>query len=240
MGAAPGAAETPVTLASIGTTGIDVPGPTRTAARSCTSCHAVDAALSHPVDVRATMNVSDALPLQAGRITCTTCHLDDNQQHTLTGARNALLRTDRRGAAFCAHCHTPGSAAGASHAARLNRAHLAWPGGATGLSNPFASGSASGVLDDVSRQCMDCHDGSRGTDIGKSHPMGMTYDASSFSDARSAARRLTPRNQLDPRIKLINNTVGCTACHDVYSRRADMLVMDNTRDQLCTTCHAMR
>jgi predicted CXXCH cytochrome family protein len=246
-------AETPIELASIDTARLDLPRPSGssgsslTTSRSCTSCHVVDSTLSHPVEVRATMRVPDALPLAAGRITCTTCHLDDNQQHTTGGSFNALLRTDRRGAAFCANCHTTGSSVGTSHAGRLNRAHLAWPGRTAGFniaSSPFASASTSrggGVLDEVSRQCMDCHDGSRGTDIGRSHPMGVVYDASSFTDSRtSAARRLVPLNQLDPRIKLINNTIGCSSCHDIYSRQHNMLVMTNTRDQLCTSCHAMR
>ncbi|QNN22653.1 hypothetical protein HED60_10365 [Planctomycetales bacterium ZRK34] len=245
-------AEAPIEMASIDTTRLDLPRPSRTASKSCTSCHVVDSALSHPVDVRATMRVPDALPLSEGRVTCTTCHIDDNQQHTLTGGANGLLRTDRRGAAFCTNCHTRGSTTGRSHAARLNRAHLTWPGRVaaisassssavpSGVSGLSASASLGGVLDEVSRQCMDCHDGSRGTDIGRSHPMGVTYPDTTFSNGRtSSASRLVPRSQLDPRIKLVNNTIGCVSCHDVYSHENDLLAMPNVRDQLCRSCHAM-
>jgi len=48
---------------------------------------------------------------------------------------------------------------------------------------------------------------------------------------------LKPAEMLDERIRLFDSRVGCGTCHSLYSKRAALLVMSNSRSNLCLSCH---
>lgn len=121
-----------------------------------------------------------------------------------------------------------------------------------GLSSP---GHA--FLDPDSIECMSCHDAAVATDVTLQvcslpdcdHPVGVDYVM-----AASSNHGLKQPFDLDPSIKLVNNSVGCTTCHvpyspddhtilstmrgTVYPESPDpMLVMDNRISELCLGCH---
>lgn len=117
----------------------------------------------------------------------------------------------------------------------------------------------------ASRMCLSCHDGTialgaiasspaeimfkngnrfmppdsasnLGNDLSDDHPVSFTYDEMLALDNR----QLRQPSALPPQVKLENNQLQCTACHDPHSDNyGNFLVMDNTASNLCTTCHEM-
>ncbi len=119
------------------------PGSFGSPARRCLECHAIEAALSHPIDVVPSMAVPSRLPLVDGRITCATCHrTDDSGQPHLSGP-SEMAPT------FCAQCHDPMASTGAApHAVAGSRAHLRWPGRTedSGVTGSLPGASPEGVF----------------------------------------------------------------------------------------------
>ncbi|HUB25980.1 MAG TPA: cytochrome c3 family protein [Tepidisphaeraceae bacterium] len=73
-----------------------------------------------------------------------------------------------------------------------------------------------------------------GTDLSGDHPISFTYDA----NLAAKNGHLADPNLLAPRVHLENGQVQCTSCHDPHDdSRGNFLVMDNSRSQLCQTCH---
>jgi predicted CXXCH cytochrome family protein len=117
----------------------------------------------------------------------------------------------------------------------------------------------------ASRMCLSCHDGTialgaiasspteiplkggirfmpedsssnLGTDLSDDHPISFVYDEMLSLDNR----QLREPSILPPQVKLENNQLQCTACHDPHHNRyGQFLVMDNTASSLCTACHDM-
>ncbi len=200
----------------------------------CTSCHHFDRVLSHPIGVVPSMPVPAWMPLEDGRLTCVTCH-EPREGHPSAGA---VLRADSGPGGLCVQCHSP-SANGlkGGHADGRVRAHLIG-GGAGGRPG----------LDEESRDCLSCHDGTAAGDAGShagisglftvegSHPIGMRYPSPGERRTSSEAR-LVDIARLPLRIRLFDQTVGCGSCHSVYSQQAGLLVTSNLRSRLCLSCH---
>jgi predicted CXXCH cytochrome family protein len=115
----------------------------------------------------------------------------------------------------------------------------------------------------ASRMCLSCHDGTialgaiasspteiplkggvrfmpedsasnLGTDLSDDHPISFVYDEMLSLDNR----QLREPSWLPPQVKLENNQLQCTACHDPHNNTyGQFLVMDNTASALCTACH---
>jgi predicted CXXCH cytochrome family protein len=194
--------------------------------------------------------IPDDLPLEYGRIECTTCHDNrDSADHARARQSHApLLR--REAAGLCAACHDAAGAGRAdAHASALGRAHLRWPDDGPPT---VSSGSARRPLrpDAQSHVCLGCHDGAVASDgsdvrggfgfgsrgagspaaIGASHPVGVEY-------AGHSGLALRPASMLDPRIRLFDNQVGCGTCHSLFAGGDGLLVMSNYRSSLCLGCH---
>lgn len=115
----------------------------------------------------------------------------------------------------------------------------------------------------ASRMCLSCHDGTialgeiasspteipfkggirfmpedsssyLGTDLSDDHPISFVYDEMLSLDNR----QIRDPSALPPQVKLKNNQLQCTACHDPHDNTyGQFLVMDNTASSLCTACH---
>lgn len=223
----------------------------------CGTCHSFDAMLSHPVDITPSMAVPDDLPLIDGRLTCITCH-DNSSAAAHRSARSggsALLRRDMEGESFCTACHdASGIDRRDMHGANLGRAHLAQADVAALWGQPERPDSETDLPPSAaSERCLGCHDGSvsssvshdfgrgRRRGIGSSslttggHPIGMSYPVARRDPGGGSG--YTPAEQLDRRLRLINGRVECLTCHSPFSPNKGLLVMPNTRSDLCLSCH---
>ena len=217
----------------------------------CRSCHQVKQPIfSHPLDVRPSMAVPKFLPLDQGRLGCTTCHANDPATHARSRTvHDGLLRQGEPGRAFCDNCHDSAtSPEGSTHTQALDRAHLTWADrqstGSTGLFRPLGTGSTASITADAglaaaaAKSCRGCHDGASGPDVGYSHPTGIRYMVGSTRSSRPGKdSELATTSRLDSRIRLFDSKVECQSCHSPFSRRPKLLVMANNRDQLCRSCH---
>ena len=101
-------------------------------------------------------------------------------------------------------------------------------------------------FDAASQACLSCHDGimskdvtitkTAGRDVLSEHPVGVSMSALQLArpDAEPMMRAPT---QLDRRIRLFDNRVGCTSCHSPFSTEPKLLVMSNRNSDLCLSCH---
>lgn len=205
----------------------------------CAACHQMDPLFSHPVNVMPTMKVPQDLPLQGGRLTCTTCH--DPMAHSRAGqTHDPLLRQAASATTLCARCHTARDASAKSyHAASLNRAHLRTPSRQASL-----TASTLGV-DSETSSCLACHDGMMATgvtmgsdpgprDHASNHPVGILYKT---VGRPRGAPVLNAATTLDSRIRLFDQRIGCGSCHSLYSKEEGLLVMSNFHSRLCLSCH---
>lgn len=206
----------------------------------CGRCHrTLEDTLTHPVEIVPTqVTVPADLPLSLdGKMTCSTCHDIHAEPGRLVGVARAMLRRQITGQALCAACHIGN---GIGHAEMIGRAHMKYR----------YSEDAGMPIDGVSRGCLSCHDGSIGStetvtvgtweqgipitrfDSRDSHPIGVDY-------LRASVRRrgLRPLGLLNPAIKLIDGKVGCSSCHNLFSKEPHKLVMSNSGSRLCLACH---
>ena len=194
----------------------------------CGSCHQNALTASHPTGVRPSSPIPDMFPLDwKGDMTCSPCHRVHDPD-------SAKLRVQQAGRALCESCHAP------DFFARMK------DGGSSVMSfgHLDARASLSGDIDNFSIQCMTCHELLAG-DLqvrvsgrvmrhdgnGVSHPVGLRYaDSVSFGG-------YLPVTRLQRVIQLPDGKVSCISCHQGYSEQHGDLVVDNTRDQLCFSCH---
>jgi predicted CXXCH cytochrome family protein len=210
----------------------------------CISCHRLDPLHSHPVEVAPSMAVPAELPLEMGRITCLTCHLDGGPAAHARSSQlhDGMIRSaDSR--SLCAQCHTSVAATPqAMHPLALGKAHL------KSQSRTGSVSLASQGLDAETRTCMGCHDGmiaregeagmGFAADTSRDHPIGVAYADSRM--ARGLPRSdvpLKPIIGVDPRIRLFDGQIGCGSCHSLYSGQKKLLVMSNLGSKLCLSCH---
>ena len=75
-----------------------------------------------------------------------------------------------------------------------------------------------------------------GTDLSGDHPISFKYD----SNLAGKDGNLIDPATLPQQVRLENGQVECTTCHDPHNdSRGNFLVMDNTRSQLCSSCHTL-
>jgi predicted CXXCH cytochrome family protein len=203
---------------------------------ACATCHRFPATRTHVVDVRPTFDVPASLPLgPSGELTCLTCH-------DLTAASTSNPQSSLRGALddsnLCTSCHAvrPDEGSRLAHAMRVGTAH--------GQSAPSRHRGRSAA---ASLECMTCHDGvigrdghwpsqrelaGSGRDLG--HPVRINY-----ANAQTSSADLIPVALLNGALSFENGEVGCTSCHDAFSRVGSSLVIDNRGSALCLACHRM-
>ncbi|MBI5095233.1 MAG: cytochrome c3 family protein [Candidatus Hydrogenedentes bacterium] len=205
----------------------------------CRQCHKVDTGLTHPTNVLAAKKPPSEFPLDwAGKITCATCHYMHSKGHTnVTGN---MIRGEAAGRALCERCHDDlMKATQGSHSGMLDKSHMG---------NVRDKASAGALFDDMSVQCLGCHDGTlaqaksvgeeengmswQHTRIGLSHPIGVDYPPRT-----GRANQYRHVASLDPRIRLFGGKLGCCSCHELYSKQKHGLVMSNERSALCLQCH---
>ncbi len=214
----------------------------------CLSCHQSQKQLSHPVGMIPQREIPLGFPLYKKRIRCITCHIahttydDTDYEHKRWDGNPFFLRYKTPGKLFCFQCHSNGTESFEikkvdAHAMGFGRAHM--------LGHDIVLKQ---VLDDGSRDCLICHDGTLSQDatvkvagadwehsqsIGVSHPIGIDYG----SLYRKNPRRLRNPGALDRRIKLVEGKVGCQSCHSHFSKLPHLLVMENDGSKLCLQCH---
>lgn len=215
----------------------------------CTTCHQPDPLFSHPVGIAPSMATPQELPLQGGRLTCITCHLDTGSPvDGLSSKQHAPLRLRMGTSQLCAECHDPANLESTSlHALNLGRAHLKWSPSSSAILGISPVGAHA---ESDSASCLSCHDGSVAQDIGHgdimgfslpgniaralgSHPVDIEYRQTN----RDADGPLVSVSVLDARIRLFDNRVTCGSCHTAYSHEQHDLVMSNLGSKLCLGCH---
>jgi hypothetical protein len=107
----------------------------------------------------------------------------------------------------------------------------------------------------TSVRCLSCHDGSvgkgrsvpvgtpganQGTQLEGSHPFSIQPQLK--DDATLVATLVASHTTKDRAVKLADNNIECSTCHDVHNQYRDrhtakFLVLDNTGGQLCLACH---
>lgn len=202
----------------------------------CEGCHKnISRKPSHPVNrFPRAVRVPEDLPLHNGKITCNTCHNFHGSRFSSFGEKTYFLRRPAMGAEFCSSCHNTKRFAG-SHASLLTIAHRG---------SRYAVADDTKPLDQLSLECLSCHDGSTGKSIPcrliqgvcnrgtGAHPVGLVY-----KESRLRNRRLVPVSMLDRRLKLFDGKVGCGTCHDMYSKLPKKLTKSNAGSGLCRSCH---
>ncbi len=206
----------------------------------CYTCHSDVKELSHPVGVIPTMKVSKEFPLDwSGKITCVTCH----PAHKF-GSGPSHLRSRASGQGFCVMCHD--NLDTALHETSVGSAHMG-----TTMASGIEVGELGATLDTLSLKCLACHDATTApdslvdnaairntvfhdnTDIGLSHPIGMSY----YDTKRKYFGAYRDVKDLPKEIKLYGGIVGCGSCHNPYSKLHSELVMSNEKSALCLACH---
>jgi len=218
---------------------------------ACTKCHGdiLRSGFMHPFDVRPErVSIPLDFPLApSGLLVCTTCHGVHAAHLDAFGQKTYFLRRQERGRAFCAGCHTQSTLTG-GHELGLGEAHF---------QSKYISTGYGQELDETSKNCISCHDGTYGSSVSLSsgvwqhssnydpggrglsrkHPIGINYEEARLRHGRKTDLR--PLAMVDPRIQLYDGRLGCGTCHNPYSHLEDDLVMSNERSALCFTCHQM-
>jgi predicted CXXCH cytochrome family protein len=191
----------------------------------CLACHPEQQESSHPSGVIPKRVLPAEFPLYKGKLICTSCHIahtthdeKDVQQKSVANTPS-LLRVGQPGKVFCSQCHGGNGLDNKvdAHALVFQRAH-----------NLGHDMSLKAVRDDHSPECLDCHEGTRG-----SHPIGIEYQQMYLKNPD----QYHPAASLNSRIRLIHGEIGCQSCHDHYSEHPYLLVMEHGSDKLCLQCH---
>lgn len=103
------------------------------------------------------------------------------------------------------------------------------------------------AMDDVSQQCMSCHNGSLGSHIQikdatkpmqfssfgtRAHPVGMQYATYAAQQPHSFRKPAA----LNPKIQLVDGRVGCLSCHKVKQNEMLVAVNQNSTAARINSC----
>jgi hypothetical protein len=155
----------------------------------------------HPVEIeypvareefRAPGSLHGSIVLEAGDLTCKTCHSG-------TDAGNHFLAEHYGSTRICGHCHMtgiecPGKA--------VDTQSVCFPGR---LNDGMRCVSGENVIfyAGTSQFCVNCHGSLQS--MSRAHPVEVAYPLN--------RRGYTPIGDLDPRIKLENGNITCETCH---------------------------
>ncbi|MCB2183402.1 MAG: hypothetical protein KQH63_15315 [Desulfobulbaceae bacterium] len=218
---------------------------------ACNNCHAaiLESGFMHPYDVRPDKVVIPMdMPLSPnGLIVCTTCHDVHAGNMDPLSEKTYFLRRQLRGREFCLICHSQSGLSGTmGHEFALGEAHF---------QSEYISSSYGQEIDETSKNCISCHDGSYassvsistgvwqhssdyiGDGMGRKHPIGIDYEQARLRYGRKTDLR--PVEQVDQRIQFFEGKIGCGSCHDPYSHLDNDLVMANQHSALCFACHML-
>ncbi len=202
----------------------------------CLSCHKEQRELSHPVDVKPSFKVPGVFPLDwKNDVTCSTCHPTHQPGY---GAYR--LRVGSIGEVFCISCHRGLADGTGLHKGSAGSAHIG-----RGVRSRYIPGSGGQSLDELSFQCLSCHDAGfakdslveintlggnyyHKVDRAPSHPIGVLYTET------PAYRKI---KDLPASVRLFNGTVGCGSCHNPYSNEHFELTITIEYSELCFACH---
>jgi predicted CXXCH cytochrome family protein len=198
--------------------------------------------------------------LAAGRAPAQQTGSIQNSPHNLSasgpGAIHAASEQE-----ICIFCHTPHNSAPVQPLWNRNT-----PVSAYTVYSSNSLKAKPGQPTGSSKLCLSCHDGTialgsvlsrgatiqmasgittlppgaksnLGTDLSDDHPISFMYDQALVT----RNPKLKPPNQLPRNVHLdARGELQCTTCHEAHDNsRGSFLVMDNSRSQLCTTCHQM-
>ncbi len=222
-------------------TGMRLPYGESPSSQACRECHTFPRGTSHPLGGKPWFKTD--LPLEKGGLGCLTCH-DERTLSPLHAGRKGKSYLRKERSRLCRTCHQPGPGARGRfvHGLSGGRAHMLRRSG----TRPALSGTR--VMDEESRNCLGCHDGTltRGGSMGKggatawerlkgNHPVGVAYGGGSRGLSRRNAFR--PAESLPREIDLPGGRVGCASCHGFYNRNPHLLVIPNRGSRLCLACH---
>lgn len=178
-----------------------------------------------------------------------------NTRHNLsiygTGTVKATEETE-----ICIFCHTPHNSKPVSPLWNRND-----PGSTFTLYNSSTMVASPGQPTGASLMCLSCHDGTialgsvinkasiitfantvnmpigssnLSTDLRNDHPISFVYDAG----LATANGQLKNPGSIGPQVKLKNNQLQCTSCHDAHTNiYTDFLVATTENSNLCNACH---
>lgn len=207
--------------------------------------------INHPVGVvpSAAVRIPEDWPLDSGgAITCRTCHLEFPSRERGASLRGGYADPigahddeDLAAGSFCQSCHesaSPGSRAGA-HWMAMEGAHIR-------VGRDAAAKSAA-YLDEISRRCLECHDGVSAGDApgmrnaswsdADDHPVGMPYASDKDTTSDVGLRSVM---SLPKAVRLPGGQVSCVSCHNLYSGKKGLLTVSLEGSALCFTCHGMK
>ncbi len=199
---------------------------------SCLVCHMDQKHDGHPIG--ATVPAPVSLPLGARRtVECTSCH-DTGVDHRARG-RPVRLRMTVSG--LCAECHVTPALEGSArfHAIAMKRAH-----GPTHSRPPGPTTD----LDETSRRCLTCHDGSAARSVisdstwaATGHQDGHASGTSYRAMQKRFGLQLRPESAIPGPIRLADGRIGCGTCHSPYSNLPKLLQLPLAGSALCKACH---
>ena len=85
------------------------------------------------------------------------------------------------------------------------------------------------AMSDKPADCIVCHDRQAGKDH---HPIAIAYPPKGKESLFLPAAALKSKS-----IRLFNNQVVCTSCHNLKNPEKSHLVIDNSNSRLCLLCH---
>lgn len=165
-------------------------------------------------------------------------------------------------ASACLYCHAPHS--GMAAPMPLWNQKLSIQNYSLYTSTTYKQTGMQPGLNSPSKMCLSCHDGTvapgqtvaygnmpmsgamagtsvLGTNLTSSHPFSLRTP---LADSPNINVLLTgtPPHTADPAVKLINNTIECTTCHEPHYQNIDkqmpmFLVRDSANGTLCLACH---
>ncbi len=195
----------------------------------CQGCHQSSTTTSHPSGIHPSIPIPQPFSVDwKGELTCSSCHFIHNKP-------NKMNKGNKSARQYCLLCHRDEffehmkdegvSLMGLGH---LNK-----------RPEPRYAG-----FDQFSIQCISCHEqqdgmlniGTSGNNMrhsgnGGSHPIGRKY--------RDAERHggYVPMDSVNPLIEFPDGKVGCTSCHQAYTKNHGKLVLEGPGTNLCMECH---